>query len=366
MKNKFKFIFLMIFIVLTFVTISSCKNNDYQIDRNLSEIFKPTGGTFSTYYSKKTKLTIKTGKSNYAGHFRLTYDGEEILNSKDYNYLVPKGLTIFSKIIDPYSNKTISFEILDRNSFMDIKYNKEENHKCYAKINKESIKKLIPATYKRTATCDFNLNFNDLSNHVNKGLTYMLFTHDEFALAAFGPGYVESYNDNLLFEISCQKKDYNKKTYGYMIIKSKIDNYNLLKSDFKIKSNGEHFDIFIRDDSSFMNEFSITTLSRYVELCFINIEEIDKRIIVNYSYSCHDIDQLKYGKFIKGSNVDENIDNDILQLDLTGTGENNYSPITGEPYGIYNHIIYNGDVFDSYIGNIKEYTYKIKIAEINI
>lgn len=358
MKNKFKFIFLMIFIVLTFVTISSCKNNDYQIDRNLSEIFKPTGGTFSTYYSKKTKLTIKTGKSNYAGHFRLTYDGEEILNSKDYNYLVPKGLTIFSKIIDPYSNKTISFEILDYSAELTFRYRQSFNGYCYVPVTKDTYYKYFTNSYIKTNMCDFKMHFN--GSNVKKGLTYVLFTTDcdDYYLPQDGPLYIKSYNNNLNYEIvSSQCKDRLGNSYGYMIVDSKINNYELLDNS-AVFSAGEHYDIFLGEESY---SFEFTTNANYLELVFVNLNNDTQKYKISYDYTYNTISQLKNGILVSESSEKKSGTKYENTIELDGTSN---APSSGEIFGVKFMSVDNNESFNIEGKLIREYTYKVNVEMI--
>lgn len=360
MKNKFKFIFLMIFIVLTFVTISSCKNNEkYEIDEILSDYFNSGSGTTTHYYyNSRAKFSIKTDKYNYAGHFRIICNNEEVFNSADYNYLVPKKTTIFSRKLAKNEDIYISFEILDYSAELTFRYRQSFNGYCYVPVTKDTYYKYFTNSYIKANMCDFKMHFN--GSNVKKGLTYVLFTTDcdDYYLPQDGPLYIKSYNNNLNYEIvSSQCKDRLGNSYGYMIVDSKINNYELLDNS-AVFSAGEHYDIFLGEESY---SFEFTTNANYLELVFVNLNNDTQKYKISYDYTYNTISQLKNGILVSESSEMKSGTKYENTIELDGTSN---APSSGEIFGVKFMSVDNNESFNIEGKLIREYTYKVNVEMI--
>ena len=361
MKKKIMYLVIMLLILITSFGFSSCK---YDTSNNLylnSIIDRGHGLILNDGVS--VKLKIKTGKYNYSGDFRLTIDGEEIFNSADYDYYVPKNKTLYSKIFPAKDeSQTVFFELLDNNAELDAKYNKKflNGHRCYVEVNNSSLFSYKTNSYERSNIYDYKLNFNHLTNNVQKGLTYMFFTHKGFLnTISSEPVYFETRDENLEFEISCEHKDANKTNFGYMIIKSKKNDYRISNSDINFVPYSEHFDIFIGDDGNTEATIEFKTLSGYVELCFVNKETEDCTYNIEYQYESHYIAQLKNGKMISESSNIIKSETKNTVLNLIGSSEDNFYSKTGEPFGVEQVEVYN---VNGPVKPIEEFAYKIKIT----
>lgn len=362
MKKKIINTLTIFILIFTLFIVSSCYKYDIYDTATLDEIIER--GSYSIGNIDYTvKQKIKTGKYNYSGDFRLTIDGEEIFNSADYDYFVPKNKTIFQKGFNKTEHgQSIRFELLDNNAELYAKYNQKflNGHSCYVEVNNSSLFSYKTNSYERSNICDYKLSFNHLTNNVQKGLTYMFFTHEGFLNSLkCEPVYFESRNENLDFEISCEHKDANKTNFGYMIIKSKKNDYRISNSDINFVPYSEHFDIFIGDDGNTEATIEFKTLSGYVELCFVNKETEDCTYNIEYQYESHYIAQLKNGKMISESSNIIKSETKNTVLNLIGSSEDNFYSKTGEPFGVEQIEVYN---VNGPVKPIEEFAYKIKIT----
>ena len=282
MKNRIISLLTIVILMLFSVTLSSCEKYDYPIDRNLSEIFESTSGKFSTYYSKKTKLTIKTGKYNYAVHFRLTYDGEEILNSKDYNYLVPKGLTIFSKIIEPCSDKKISFELLNNNLKIDVNNSELEERPHIALNISQSEKVNYTDEYLST-----KYKINSYEQTISKGYTYVLFDNNNID-DRDSIKYIQSQSQSFIFnDANSYLTDSQGNGYGYFEIYGKRQ-FTLDSDDIIIHNAKKCYNVYLSEIKDSKVEFDVVVYG-YLKVNIINIDT--KKQWYTIKYSCESLDK---------------------------------------------------------------------------
>lgn len=358
MKNKIKLIISFLFVMIISITFASCEKYDYPIDYNLCEFFGSSNGTRSSQNSHHSaKLTIKTGKYNYAGHFRITYDGEEIFNSKDYNYFVPKGTTIYSKILKAvHEDKYFHFELLDHNALMTFRY-KQPSGLCYVPVTKNNYRLYSTNSYIETDVCDYKMYFDGNSNMIKKGLTYVLFTtDDEYYLPQFGPLHIESTDDRIKYElVSSQCKDYAGNNYGYMNVKSTVNNYKILDDDVVITPAGEHYDIFLGEGSY---TFEFTTNANYVEFTFANLNNDSKKYKISYEFSYKTISQLKNGEVLSESSESKSGEKYENTIELYGVSS---APSSGEILGRKLFYLNNNESFNVDGKLIREYTYKVQV-----
>ena len=298
MKSKFKLFFSIILIIFSFVIVSSCKkNNITEINEILSDYFNSGSGITHYYYDSRTKFAIKTGKYNYAGHFRMTCNGEEVFNSADSNYFISKNTTIFSKKLAKNEDIYIAFEVLDNNPDFAGEYNYNKFYNNSARMVYAPIQEKKPLTYSIYRMDDYSLDFNI---NIKKGLTYMLF----FRNITSNVSVVESKKEYFVVsEFNNTAIDSSDRKFGYMLFNSKKDSLIDAK-DIEIHYQDLIVDVYLgnMDNTSF--EFDFSSSADNIFINFINLEETQN---FNVKYTCiaTEMSHIENGKNISQKNVYE-------------------------------------------------------------
>lgn len=283
MKNRIISLLTIVILMLFSVTLSSCEKYDYPIDYNLYEFFDLNAGTRSSHnYNHSVKLTIKTGKYNYVGHFRITYDGEEIFDSKDYNYFVPKGTTIYSKILKAvHEDKFFYFEVLDNNLKIDVN-NSELEERGHIALNIQSDNTNYVDEYLST-----KYKINSYEQTISKGYTYVLFDNNNID-DRDSIKYIQSQSQSFIFnDANSYLTDSQGNGYGYFEIYGKKQ-FTLDSDDIIIHNAKKCYNVYLSEIKDSKVEFDVVVYG-YLKVNIINIDT--KKQWYTIKYSCESLDK---------------------------------------------------------------------------
>lgn len=297
MKNRIISLLTIVILMLFSVTLSSCEKYDYPIDYNLYEFFDLNAGTRSSHnYNHSVKLTIKTGKYNYVGHFRITYDGEEIFDSKDYNYFVPKGTTIYSKILKAvHEDKFFYFEVLDNNLKIDVN-NSELEERGHIALNIQSDNTNYVDEYLST-----KYKINPYEQTISKGYTYVLFDNNNID-DRDSIKYIQSQSHSFIFnEVKSYIEDCQGNGYGYFKIYGK-NQFTLNSDDVIIHNANKCYNVYLSEINGDKLEFDVVVYG-YLKVNFINVDTKKHWYRINYNYESLDREHIDNSKIIPEGDV---------------------------------------------------------------
>lgn len=303
MKSILKLIISLFITIITVTFFISCKKSNNEINHTIiidSFFNSETGRLNAGNFNNSVKLTIKTGKYNYVGHFRIVYEEEEIFNSVDYDYFVPKGTTVYSKLLDAtytQNQLNLKFEVLDNNPDFAGEYNYNKFYNNSARMVYAPIQEKKPLTYSIYRMDDYSLDFNI---NIKKGLTYMLF----FRNITSNVSVVESKKEYFVVsEFNNTAIDSSDRKFGYMLFNSKKDSLIDAK-DIEIHYQDLIVDVYLgnMDNTSF--EFDFSSSADNIFINFINLEETQN---FNVKYTCieTEMSHIENGKNISQKNVYE-------------------------------------------------------------
>ena len=302
MKNIIKLIITSIFIMIAAITISSCNNKKYDVNNTItldSFFHSETGRLNAGTFNHSVKLTIKTGGYNYAGHFRIVYEEEEIFNSSEYDYFIPKGTTIYSKVLDAiytYNYLNLKFELLDNNLKIDVN-NSELEERGHIALNISQSEK-VNYTDEYLST---KYKINSYEQTISKGYTYVLFDNDNVD-DRDSIKYIQSQSHSFIFnEVKSYIEDCQGNGYGYFKIYGK-NQFTLNSDDVIIHNANKCYNVYLSEINGDKLEFDVVVYG-YLKVNFINVDTKKHWYRINYNYESLDREHIDNSKVIPEGEV---------------------------------------------------------------
>ncbi len=359
MKNK-KFIVIMIILIISIFSLISCKNYSLIYNLELEELID-AGKTSAANQSDKTKLTISTGNYNFSGDFRIMLDDEEIFNSEDYDYFVPKKTKIFSRVLPKleYKSSSISIELLSKSAHLESNV----NHNNYmgdtvTSTNYNTFKKM---SYYVSNGADYYMFF--VNNKVNKGNNYVLFKTDDYEDSSQfhgeHPSFYESLNDDIAFEDvyphNYHHKDYSGNNYHYLIVNSRNNNYRLRNTDIFVHSRIKHIDVFLGISDGKEMDIRFKSMCEIFEIRFINTDDDIWKYYVKDYINYKSKKTMKNGKILVEDSDYKYYLEKNYNFFINAAYPNNHWSTDDSPYGV----VSNRDYLEEYG---REYEFNITIG----
>ena len=305
MKKKIINTLTIFILIFTLFIVSSCYKYDVYDTVTLDEIIER--GSYSIGNINYTvKQKIKTGKYNYSGDFRLTVDGEEIFNSSDYDYFVPKNKTIFQKGFKKIEHgQSIRFELLDNNLKINIT-NSELYEITHIALNIQSDNTNYVDEYLST-----KYNVNSYEQTISKGYTYVLFDNNNID-DRDSIKYIQSQSQSFIFnDVNSYLTDSQGNGYGYFKIYGK-KKFTLDSDDIIIHNAKKCYNVYLSEIKDSKVEFDIVVYG-YLKVNFINVDTKKHWYTIKYSCESLDKEHIANSKVIPDGDVVTNQPYDIYK-----------------------------------------------------